>query len=204
MNTALQEYINSLKKEVAEIPDERKGKLREISDYILTKPGNGKPPKLVFICTHNSRRSHLCQIWAATLAEHFGLKDLLTYSGGTEVTAFNTRAVEAIKRAGFTVENPGGDNPGYRVYYDEQLEPLVCYSKTFDDEANPEKDFAAVMTCSDADRNCPVVPGTDLRLTIPYEDPKQADGTPQESQIYDERCRQIAAEMYYMLSGCIE
>lgn len=200
MNSALQEYIDSLENGVDEISKERKEKLRGLSDSIWTKLRNGKPAKLTFICTHNSRRSHLCQIWAATLAAYFGLEGIETYSGGTEVTAFNPRAVEALKRAGFIVDEPGGENPRYKVFYDEQEEPLVCYSKTFDDEANPNKDFVAVMTCSDADKNCPVVPGTEFRITIPYEDPKQADDTPQEEQTYDERCRQIAAEMYYMLS----
>ena len=200
MNPALQEYIHSLKKDVEQIPKKRKEKLWEISDSIWTKLRNGNPAKLTFICTHNSRRSHLCQIWAATLADHFGLDGIETYSGGTEVTAFNPRAVEAIKRAGFTVENPGDKNPHYKVYYDPEKKPLLCYSKTFDDDANPSKDFVAVMTCTDADRNCPVVPGTEFRITIPYKDPKRADGTPQEAEIYDQRCRQIAAEMYYMLS----
>jgi len=200
MNSALQQYINSLKKDVDEISKERKEKLWEISDSIWTKLRNGKPAKLTFICTHNSRRSHLCQIWAATLAAYFGLKGIETYSGGTEVTAFNPRAVDALKRAGFIVDEPGGENPHYKVFYDEQEDPLVCYSKTFDDKTNPNKDFVAVMTCSDADQNCPVVPGTEFRITIPYEDPKQADDTPQEGQTYDKRCRQIAAEMYYMLS----
>lgn len=200
MDTALQEYINSLKKDVDQIPKERKKKLWEISDSIWTKLRNENPAKLTFICTHNSRRSHLCQIWAATLAEHLGLEGIETYSGGTEVTAFNPRAVEAIKRSGFTVEDPGGENPHYKVFYDEGKEPLVCYSKPFDEETNPNQNLVAVMTCSDADQDCPVVPGTEFRIAIPYEDPKQADGTPQEGQTYDQRCRQIATEMYYMLS----
>ena len=200
MNSTLQGYINSLKKGVDEIPKERKEKLWEISDSIWTKLRNGNSAKLTFICTHNSRRSHLCQIWAATLAVHFDLDGIETYSGGTEVTAFNPRAVEAIRRAGFTVEEQDGENPHYKVFYDEQEEPLVCYSKTFDDEANPTKDFVAVMTCTDADQNCPVVPGTEFRITIPYDDPKKADDTSYEAQTYDERCRQIATEMYYMVS----
>lgn len=203
MNSALQKYINSLGNGVDEIPKERKSKLTRLADNIRNKKESGEPAKLTFICTHNSRRSHLCQIWAATLAEHFGLKDLEMYSGGTEVTAFNPRAVEAIRRAGFSVENPGGDNPHYKVYYDEEKAPLICYSKTFDDDVNPGEDFVAVMTCSDADKNCPVVPGAEFRITIPYEDPKQADDTPQEAQTYDDRCRQIATEMYYMLSRLV-
>lgn len=200
MNSTLDEYISSLKNDVDQISKERKEKLRELSDSIWMKLRNGNPAKLTFICTHNSRRSQLCQIWAATLAEHFGLEDIETYSGGTEVTAFNPRAVKAIKGAGFTVEKSDEKNPRYKVRYDEQHESLVCYSKTFDDEANPSQGFVAVLTCSDADRNCPVVPGTEVRITISYEDPKQADGTPQEAQVYDERCRQIAAEMYYLMS----
>ncbi len=200
MNNILQEYIDSLEKDLSDIPKQRKEKLWKISDSIWTKLRNKKPAKLIFICTHNSRRSHMCRIWTATLAEHLGLEEIETYSGGTEVTAFNSRAVEAISRAGFTVENPGGENPRFKIYYDDQKEPLICHSKKFNDSANPTEDVIAVMTCSDADQNCPLVPGTDFRITLSYEDPKQADGAPQEAQTYDERCRQIATEMYYMLS----
>lgn len=200
MNSTLSEYIDALKDNVSEIPGERKEKLSELSDFIRTKLLAKQPAKLIFICTHNSRRSHLCQIWTAILADHFGLEGIETYSGGTEVTAFNPRAVEAVRRAGFVVQDPGGENPRYKVYYDEKEAPLICYSKRFDDPANPGENVIAVMTCSDADQNCPVVPGTEFRISIPYEDPKQSDGTPQEATTYDERCHQIAAEMFYMLS----
>lgn len=189
-----------MQKEVDRIPEERKEKLGKISGIMQKKFRNENPVKLTFICTHNSRRSHFCQVWTATLSKHFGLEGIETHSGGTEVTAFNPRAVESLRRAGFKVDDPGGENPHYEVYYNDKKEPLVCYSKRFDDPANPREEVVAVMTCSDADRNCPVVPGTDFRVTIPYEDPKVADGTPQEEQVYDERCRQIASEMYYMLS----
>jgi protein-tyrosine-phosphatase len=194
--TEIEKYISSLEKNLKEISAQRKQKLTALADYIRSK----ESAKLIFICTHNSRRSHLCQIWAAILAIHFGLNGIETYSGGTEVTAFNPRAAEAIRRTGFTVEVQDGGNPRNKVFYDEQEEPLVCYSKTFDDEANPDEDFVAIMTCSDADKNCPVVPGAEFRITIPYDDPKQADGTSYEAQTYNERCRQIATEMYYMLS----
>lgn len=200
MNPTLQKYINGLEKDGSNISTERKKKLTKLSEYTVRQLKNKRLATLTFICTHNSRRSHLCQIWTATLAGYFGLEDIETCSGGTEATALNSRAVEALRRAGFTIDNPGGENPHYQVFYDEEKEPLVCYPKTFDDKANPQEDFVAVMTCSHADRNCPVVPGTAFRVAIPYEDPKQADGTPQEARIYDERYRQIATEMYYMLS----
>lgn len=196
MYPRIESYIKKVKLCLPEIPDERKQKLREIAGFIRTE----HPAKLTFICTHNSRRSHLCQIWAAVLARYFGLDQVVCFSGGTEATAFNPRAVAAIRRAGFRVEDPGGENPRYRIYFDEESDPLVCFSKTFDDPGNPQENFAAVMTCSDADRNCPFVPGASLRVTIPYVDPKQADDTPEETETYDERCLQIAAEMYYLMS----
>ncbi|MEL7834154.1 protein-tyrosine-phosphatase [Fodinibius sp. Rm-B-1B1-1] len=196
MNSELKLYIQNIESGTSEISEHRKGQLKQIADYIREKDD----AKLIFICTHNSRRSHLCQIWAATMAEHFGIENVETYSGGTEVTAFNPRAVAAIERAGFKVENPGGENPKYEVYFNGESEPIICFSKTFDDSYNPEKGFAAIMTCSDADENCPVVRGAERRFSIPYIDPKESDGTPQETNTYDERCRQIASEMYYMIS----
>lgn len=203
MLTELNNYIETLQPELDKIPKQRKQKLERLADYIRSKHAAGDIARLTFICTHNSRRSHLCQIWASTVAAYFGIKDLQTYSGGTETTAFNPRAVKAIRRAGFMVEHTDGENPRYKIYYNEQQRPLICYSKTFDNEANPQQHFAAVMTCSDADENCPFVPGADKRFSIPYVDPKEADGTPREAEIYDERCRQIASEMYYMLSHLI-
>jgi protein-tyrosine-phosphatase len=196
MYLELKLYIQDIESGISEISEDRKGQLKKIADYIR----ENHAPKLTFICTHNSRRSHLCQIWAAVLAKHFGIEGIETYSGGTEATAFNPRAVAAIKRSGFKVQAPDGDNPRYEVHFADEDEPLICYSKTFDDPYNPQQDFAAVMTCSDADENCPFVPGAEKRFSIPYVDPKESDGTSQELQTYDKRCRQIATEMYYLIS----
>lgn len=200
MHPELTSYIQSLENEASDITRERKSKLTKLADYIRTKKDSGQPARLTFICTHNSRRSHLCQIWSAVTADYLGLDQIETFSGGTEATAFNPRAVAAVERAGFNVENPGGENPRYKVFFDEDKEPLICFSKTYDDSYNPRKNFAAVMTCTDADENCPVVPGAEIRFSIPYVDPKESDGTSREKQTYDQRCRQIAAEMYYLMS----
>lgn len=200
MNHALLTYIQSLPEDGARIAEKRKAKLRELSAFIRSKSRRHEPAKLNFICTHNSRRSHLCQVWTATLAVHLELRGIETYSGGTEATAFNPRAVAALRRAGFTIEAADGANPRYRIAISDRAEPWTCYSKRFDDPVNPARDFAAVMTCADADRNCAVVPGAEVRLAIPYQDPKEADDTPAETRTYDERCRQIAGEMYFMLT----
>ena len=200
MHKTLNNYIREIKKETSQIPSERKKVLRQVSDYIREKREEEKTAKLTFICTHNSRRSTLSQIWAAVFAHYYEIAGVESFSGGTEATAFNPRAVAAIERAGFRVENKEGENPHYRVYFSDKLEPLECFSKTYDDPFNPQKDFAAVMTCSDADQNCPFIPGASKRISLPYRDPKESDGTPQESDVYDERCRQIAMEMAYVMS----
>lgn len=200
MYQALTNYIKNVEEGTSHIPEERKMKLQTIAHYVREKQEAGEIVNMMFICTHNSRRSMLCQIWAAAAAHNYGIEQIHTFSGGTETTAFNPRAVAAVDRAGFRIENTDSDNPRYRIFFADGVEPIECFSKTYDDSSNPQKNFAAVMTCSEADQNCPFIPGTSLRVSLPYNDPKEADGTPEETQIYDERCRQIATEMAYMMS----
>jgi arsenate reductase (thioredoxin) len=201
MYSELDQYIRDRELEFPDIPESRKKQLQEVAAFIRERKKSGKDVKLNFICTHNSRRSHLSQIWTSTAADYYDLNGIQTFSGGTEATAFNPRAVAAIERAGFRVENPEGNNPKYRVYIDVHSDPMICFSKKFGDPFNPQEDFTAVMTCSDADENCPFVPGATRRFSITYIDPKVSDGTPQESETYDERCRQIAREMLFMLNS---
>lgn len=177
------------------ITDERKLMLNQIVNYIKSS----NDPNLNFICTHNSRRSHLSQIWAQVFAHHYRIK-IATFSGGTEATAFHPNAVAALKRAGFEITAGEGSNPKYSVSFSEDTDPMICFSKTFDDPINPQSDFAAVMTCSEADADCPLVPGASARIKLFYEDPKVSDGTPEEAKTYDERCAEIASEMNYVFS----
>ncbi|WP_420316910.1 low molecular weight phosphatase family protein [Ekhidna sp.] len=184
------------KAESVEITNERKLILNQIRDYIQST----NDPKLNFICTHNSRRSHLSQIWAQTMAHHFGI-NISTFSGGTEATAFHPNAVAAIESAGFHVTKEEGDNPKYKVHFSDDVAPIICFSKTFDDPYNPSTGFAAIMTCSEADAECPIVHGANARIKLFYEDPKVSDGTGEEAQVYGERSSQIAKEMVYIFSS---
>lgn len=199
MNSVLSGYIEELPKNIEQIPTSRIELLDQISNSILEKKSQNKPVKLVFICTHNSRRSHLAQIWASTLAFYFGIRGIETFSGGTEVTDFNIRAINALHRAGFGVLSLGGENPKYEVSYDKSASDLICYSKKFDSLENPQTDFAALMTCTDADQSCPVVLGAEYRFGLYYEDPKEADDTPWEAERYEERLQQIGTEIYYLM-----
>ena len=193
MNQKLQAYIATISQVIHDLSEERKSILQEVIDYVQSSDH----PKLHFICTHNSRRSHLSQVWAQTMAYHFGIS-VETFSGGTEATAFHPNAVAAIERAGFVVKGEASDNPRYEVSFAKNQPPLVCYSKRFDEAPNPTVDFAAVMTCSEADAECPVVFGATKRIKLFYQDPKVSDGTPEEQATYDARTRQIAKEQYYI------
>lgn len=196
----LEQYVQRVSSGVGLLPAARKTALEAVASFVSAARRHGRVAELVFVCTHNSRRSQMAELWATVAAAHFGIDRVRAYSGGTEVTEFNPRAVAAVERAGFVVLNPGGENPHYQVSFGDPSDRTVCFSKKYDDPSNPKEGFAAVMTCSDADQACPVVSGAALRTTIRYEDPKAADGTPGEASVYDERCEQIATEMLYLFS----
>jgi arsenate reductase len=184
------------------IAEDRKSDLAKVSDYIRDSLAKSGAARMIFICTHNSRRSQISQIWAKVAAEYYGLAGVETFSGGTEATAFNPRAIAALQRCGLKIitEDPDAANPRYQVLTSDAGTPQLCFSKVYDAAPNPTGGYCAVMTCSQADEACPLVLGADLRIPIRYEDPKVADGTLLEAQRYDERSAQICGEMLYMIS----
>lgn len=195
---ALDRFAQSLAPEIDAIPAERRQILDRLAEHVRSQHESGKAARLVFVCTHNSRRSQISQAMAAMAAYRSGVERVETFSGGTEATAFNPRAVAALQRAGFAIEKGAGENPRYSVSFAKNRPALKAWSKKFDDPANPSQDFAAVMTCDQADKACPLVSGSTLRIALPFEDPKRADNTPEEAAAYDTRVRQIGAEMLYL------
>ncbi len=193
-------HVAGLEAAFDQISTQRLALLEALAQYVRQQHQAGRTPQLVFICTHNSRRSHMGQLWAAALAHHYGAGPLETYSGGTEATAFNPRAVSALQAEGFRIEKVqegNGENPAYEVRYAEGVPALRAWSKVFAAPGNPQQHFGAVMTCAEADAGCPFVPGADVRIALTYEDPKAFDDTPQETEKYRERSRQIARELAY-------
>ena len=197
--TVLKEFISDL--DTQSISTERKQTLSLLVDYMQDRVNNGEPIRLNFICTHNSRRSHLSQIWSQTMAHHFGIKNVMCYSGGTEATALFPMVASTLVNTGFEVKTLSeGKNPVYSIKFSENEHPVICFSKRMDDDFNPKSDFAAIMTCSQADEGCPFVPGAEKRIPITYEDPKAFDNTPKQAEKYSERSLQIATEMFYVFS----
>ncbi len=183
------------------VSPERQAILQSLIDYIQTNISNGKAIRLNFICTHNSRRSHLSQIWAQTMAFHFGIPNVYCYSGGTEATAMFPKVGETLIQQGFEIQKLSQEiNPVYAVKFDENEPAVICFSKKCDDAFNPTTAFAAIMTCSSADEGCPFIAGAEVRLPIRYDDPKAFDGTDLMDAKYAERSLEIAAEMYYVFS----
>lgn len=182
-----------------EISEERKVVLNELVAYIQQKQAEGNIIQLNFICTHNSRRSHLAQIWAQTMAHYFNVPNVYCYSGGTEATAMFYKVAETLTEQGFQINKKDEtENPIYEVKFDEKESPIICFSKTFDDPFNPETNFAAIMTCSTADEACPYIAGATKRIPIRYNDPKAFDNTPEMEAKYKERSIEIAREMKYV------
>jgi arsenate reductase len=183
------------------ISDERKIILQPLVDFIQKKASNGQKIRLNLICTHNSRRSHLSQVWAQTAAAHYNIKNVFCYSGGTEATAMFPVAAKTLTKQGFQIKIIAeGNNPVYAIKYAENEHPIIGFSKTFDDDFNPQSEFAAILTCSSADQGCPFIAGAEVRIPITFEDPKAFDNTPQQAEKYEERSVQIATEMFYVFS----
>jgi arsenate reductase len=184
------------------LPAERQRLLRTAAESIAVQLTERQQSNVIFICTANSRRSQLGQVWAKVAAMHYGLGGIETYSGGTQATACNPRTVRALRRAGFNIdESAGSENPRYMLLFADGQPPVELYSKRYDDSANPQQNFVAMMCCDDADEACPVVTGAVERFRLSYADPKQADGTPEEDAAYDERSQQIAAEMFFLMKA---
>lgn len=199
MYSKIAAFINTL--DTHTVSEERKKVLRPLIDFIKSKVRNHEDISLNFICTHNSRRSHLSQIWAQAIAHHFNIKNVFCYSGGTEATAMFPMISETLINTGFEIiAIAQGENPVYSIKYDDRKHPIIGFSKKLDHHFNPNSNFAAIMTCSSADVGCPFVPGAEKRIPITFEDPKVFDNTPEQTEKYIERSTQIATELLYVFS----
>lgn len=197
--TAIEKVVSEFN--FKKITTERKDILQPLIDFIQSKINHKEDIRLNFICTHNSRRSHLSQIWAQTASYYYGIKNVYCYSGGTEVTAMFPKVAETLANTGFKVQKLSeGNNPVYAIKFAQNQLPIIGFSKKYDDEFNPESGYAAIMTCSQADEGCPFIAGAEKRIPITFEDPKAFDNTPLQALKYEERSLQIACEMFYVFS----
>lgn len=183
------------------ISEERKAVLQPLVDLIQLKVNNGQEINLNFICTHNSRRSHLAQVWAKVASAYYHIPNVHCYSGGTAETALFPKVAETLAKQGFSVfKISESDNPVYAIKYSKNALPVIGFSKKYDSPFNPVSAFTAIMTCSQADGGCPFIAGAEKRIPITFEDPKISDDTAEQEKVYAERSLQIATEMFYVFS----
>ncbi|MXV38974.1 protein-tyrosine-phosphatase [Flavobacteriaceae bacterium Ap0902] len=194
----IQDYIENLS--TGSISEDRKLILDPLIDFLQsTEPTD--IIRLNFICTHNSRRSILSQVWAETVARHFGFRNIECYSGGTEATAIYPQIIKTFENIRFKVKRLAeGSNPIYAIKYADNENPIFGFSKVYDDFVNPSSNLIAMMTCNQADEACPFIPGTVYRVALDYMDPKVSDDTPAMEETYERRSNQIATEMKYIFS----
>jgi arsenate reductase len=201
MSKELRAYIETVEAECAQLSVERKQLLEPLVDYLDLALAEHGSASVNAVCSANSRRSQLAQVWAHVAARHYGLANVQSHSSGTEATACNPRTVAALERAGLDVSSAGpADNPHYQLRMAENTLPIELWSKRIDDNTLPRTHFAALLCCDEADQACPQIPGAKLRVALHYSDPKLADDTDHEQATYDERCRQIAGEMFWVMS----
>jgi arsenate reductase len=197
------EFLSHSIKEISliAVPDSRKVILQPLIDYIQNKVDKNQVVRLNFICTHNSRRSHLSQVWAQTMAFYCNIKNVECYSGGTESTALFPKVVDTLETQGFKIQKISQEaNPIYAIKFSENELSIIGFSKEFDNFFNPKSGFLAIMTCSQADEGCPFIAGAEKRIPVRYDDPKAFDETDLQTEKYLERSTQIASEMYYVFS----
>lgn len=197
--------ISVLEQEFDQINEDRLIELEFVASQIVQHQKNAGHTDVIFICTHNSRRSQLAQLWLRAACTYYNIENIQTYSGGTEATAFNKRMIDAITRFGFTVKKTNetyeGSDDNF-VYHanlgDDENDTTPLFSKKYDHSINPSTDFIAIMVCSQADKDCPFVPGASSRIALPYVDPKIHDGTDEEKIAYDNKVREIGREILYI------
>lgn len=174
----------------------------QLAEWIVASYQPGKTLPLIFVCTGNSRRSILGATMGNVAAAYWGLPEVRCYSGGTAPSAFNSRTIATLKAIGVDIEPTGEEaargaegtaNPVYCVRWgesgekDEPAMETIEFSKHYGDTANPQSGFAALMVCSQADAECPMVRGASRRISMPFLDPKSYDDGDYETIKYAER-----------------
>ena len=201
----LRTWVESALEETEKINDRRKEQLRPIVEYLLKVISLGKEPQILFVCTQNSRRSMFTQVWAQVAAWIFGIKNLHCTSAGSESSSLHSNTRDALIRAGVKIDAlTGGKNPLYRATFSEAFPSIYLFSKQVDFSENPKEDFGAVLVCVEDAETCPFIPNADVRIPLPYDDPKKFDSSDQMQTAYDRTCSQIACEMFHVMKSVAE
>ena len=206
LNDPASRLANTFIEEERLISEERREMLIQLAEKINSSiVANGRAD-IIVICTHNSRRSHIGDLVLKLGRIHFGLDQLHSFSGGTEITQLNPRLKMALHSLGIeSIQSGSEDNPLYQLgIYEEGFTSDQFFSKVYSDPLNPQEHFIALMVCDHADQNCPFVPGATTRMSLPFKDPKAHDDTPAEGEAYVNTIHEIGRELFYALRQAVD
>lgn len=200
MRKILKKYIKIIIKNIgADLEKNRKEKLIELAQTIRNTYKNENNVKIIFICTHNSRRSQFSHAWAYVSSLYFKLDFIKPFSGGTEIDTVNLNVINSLISSGLKIEKTHKGKAIYLLKSFKKDKGINLYSKVYNSKLNPSKHFIAIMTCSDADQMCPVIKGAEKKVSLPYSDPRVSDNTGLEKEVYNQTCSIIAKEMFYLM-----
>ncbi|WP_413512829.1 low molecular weight phosphatase family protein [Myroides odoratus] len=184
-----------------DLKEERKDILLGLAQSIDRERKAQQSVNLMFICTHNSRRSQFAQIWAQAAVAYYELDNILCYSGGTEETVLFEGVVETLQHQGFFIGVVAqGANPIYSIKYEPNGVPILGFSKRYTSFFHPADQFIAIMTCSQATDACPFVSGAKQSIALAYEDPQVFDGQYEQKAMYSKKSLEIAKEIFYVFA----
>jgi arsenate reductase len=125
----------------------------EQEDRVMEK--RSRPKKVLFICTHNSARSHMAEgLVNALYADRYR-----AFSAGTEPSTLNPYAVRVMHEIGIDIS-------GHR-------------SKSVDEFMDQDLDDV-VTVCDHAKESCPFFPGGRKSMHKGFQDPASVTGTEEE------------------------
>jgi len=108
--------------------------------------------RVLFLCTHNSARSQMAEGLLRQMAgDRFDVR-----SAGTEATAVQPLAIEAMRELGIDIS--GHTSKALDVFYGQPF------------------DFV-ITVCDRAKESCPLFPGRGERIHWSFDDPAAATGT---------------------------
>ncbi|MCG1037755.1 hypothetical protein [Polaribacter sargassicola] len=189
-------FLNAFEKTF--LNSERRDILLNIANKIIEEYNNNKLVNINFICTHNSRRSQMAQVWAFFAAQYFNL-NINSFSGGTEITSFNRNTIKTLQKASikFQLDDFSHQNPKYLISFKGISKTLLVFSKRYDYKEN-KTPFIAITTCDNANAKCLFIPEASRRFHLPFEDPQSSENTELRDKKYLEINEKIAAEIYFI------
>lgn len=208
-------HLDTLAAQVDRMDPGRRAAAMKLSNAIVSRFRPGTTLPVIVVCTGNSRRSIMGAAFGNASATNEGLNDIRFYSGGTEPSSFNTRTVSTLRSVGFEIAETGElvtagavgiANPIYLLSWGRSKQPVASvlgvkeFSKPYSHSENPQSGFIAVVVCDRADAQCPIVAGAVERISMPFADPKSADGTPSEAITYAASRDAIGTAMLFALS----